>query len=187
MNMTEDAIPNTLEFPPRLAPLIASLHRVKAQQPAFPFETVLLNRLLHFAQRQLESELATVLAVEGLLISHWMVLAMLYGSEDFRRRPQELSNAIGQSGPNTTKTTTFLMDKGWVTRTPDPNNKRSCWMVLSTTGRKQVEILMPKIWARYEQSLSTLNNAEKAQMTALLMKLFDAGPATPCEPAPSTK
>lgn len=166
-------------YPPRLDSLITSLSRVSARQENFPFDTVLLNRLIHLAQRQLEAELSQVLAQKGLLVSHWMVLALLFGGDAFKRRPQELSMAIGQSGPNTTKTTTFLIERGWVLRVPDPDNKRSCWMVLTPEGQALVKRLMPVIWARYEASLSPLSPAEKNTMIELLLKLFAAGSEAP--------
>ena len=163
-------------IPPELDPLVTSLKRVKALQPSFPMDTVLLNRLIHFAHRQLEQQTSELLASEGLLISHWMVLAMLYGGNEFRRRPQELSAAIGQSGPNTTKTTTFLMDKGWVLRIADSDNKRSCWMQLSPQGKDVVEALLPRVWTRYEHSLSALSEQEQGMLSALLIKLFAGKP-----------
>ena len=165
--------------PPQLEPLLQSLNRVKKLQPDFPLQTVMLNRMLHFTQRRVEHHTSTVLAKEGLLVSHWMVLAMLYGGDSFRRRPQELSMTIGQSGPNTTKTTTFLIEKGWVVRIPDPESKRSCWMQLTSKGRHQVEKLMPEVWGVYEDCFAVLNKKERADLNQLLIKVF-VGVSEPC-------
>ena len=162
----------TSTLPEQLNPLLESLQRAKALQPGFPLETVLLHRLLHFAQKRLEQQAAEQLDSEGLLVSHWMVLAMLYGSAEFRRRPQELSQVIGHSSPNTTKTTSFLIKKGWVRRTADPDNLRSCWMELTPEGRQQVERILPGIWSVYEHGLAPLKADERTMLTQLLAKLL---------------
>lgn len=156
-----------------------SLQVVKSRQPAFPISDVLLCRLIHFSNKTMEQIAADTLAPEGLLLSHWMVIAMLYGSADFRRRPQELSMAIGHSGPNTTKTTVFLIEKGWVTRIPDLENRRSCWMELTPAGRTQVEHLLPKMWNAYLLALSPLSDSEKETLTRLMNKML-TGKKLPC-------
>ncbi len=164
---------------PAIDRLKQSLMLIQSRQPDFPLADVMLSRMIHFTHRSMEQMASDLLAPRGLLLSHWMVLAMLYGSADFRRRPQELSTAIGQSGPNTTKTTLFLINRGWLLRVPDPDNRRSCWMELSETGKTLVKDILPTMWSGYQQELSPLDEQERGQLAALLSKLL-IGKKLPC-------
>jgi MarR family 2-MHQ and catechol resistance regulon transcriptional repressor len=70
---------------------------------------------------------------------------------------------------------TYLVDrlvaKGLVTREPSPDDRRARYAVLTAEGKQLIAQIFPAHAAFLEEMLSTLNEREQGEATALLRKL----------------
>lgn len=85
-------------------------------------------------------------------------------AEKLNIRPQSLSEALSK-----------MEERGWIRRCPNPQDKRGTLVYLTEEGRAQEERLAEKRRCTADALLSTLNDAEKETLAALLEKILESG------------
>ncbi len=77
----------------------------------------------------------TIVATEGLTTPDYLVLAVLRRSPAERTSPTRICEVLGRSTGGMTLTLDRLEAAGWLTRTPDPSDRRRVVVELTDTGR----------------------------------------------------
>ncbi|TQM15144.1 MarR family winged helix-turn-helix transcriptional regulator [Pseudonocardia kunmingensis] len=93
-----------------------------------------------------------------------------------------LARAIGRSGAAISKTLAKLDQRGYVTRTPNPADRRAALVELTEVGAQVVDSLFPRQLALEAAALSTLTAEQRAEITAALTTLSDALRAAAANP-----
>ncbi|SMB90426.1 MarR family winged helix-turn-helix transcriptional regulator [Deinococcus hopiensis] len=115
---------------------------------------------------------ATALPV-GLNHSSRDVLFTLHRSAGPDGLPaSELANLLAVSPASVTGRVDRLEARGWVTRTLDPEDRRSWRIALTDAGRALVREHLPTHLAHERALLAVLNEAEVRQLETLLLRLI---------------
>lgn len=98
----------------------------------------------------------------------------------------ELAARLGVEQPTVTRTLGRIDDRGWVVRTPDPDDGRRVLLSLTDAGR-DVLARAGEAWTRLEaETTATLTREEAALLRDLLVRvrsgLLEAGGSGPCDP-----
>ncbi|MDE2040204.1 MAG: MarR family transcriptional regulator [Elusimicrobia bacterium] len=87
------------------------------------------------------------------------------------KAPADIAQAIGVSRATVTGLLNRLEADRMIRRKPSPSDRRSLTVRLSPGARRLIAALLPRRARRVSRLLSTLSDADKKQMTALLAKI----------------
>ncbi|RME47642.1 MAG: MarR family transcriptional regulator [Chloroflexi bacterium] len=107
-------------------------------------------------------------ATAGFQVSHYRVLGML------SKRPftlSELASCQAVALPTMSRTVSTLVERGWVMRTEDPEDRRRVQLSATAEGRSVLKQLHAESLARLAERLSGLTPAEQEQVLAGLQVL----------------
>lgn len=153
------------------------LRRVQARVPGFPFEKMLLVRMAYHLQKNLRDRSNAALRQYELGDTHYMVLAILYGSVDETSTASELSEACNEKPANLTRVCDELAAKSLVRRGPKPGDRRAVMITLSEEGRAMIERLLPEVSAATTAAFAGFTPAELetlASLNARVLRNLDA-------------
>lgn len=111
----------------------------------------------------------TALAHEGLKVRSYSVLALAAG--DARPTQRELSEFLRLDPSQIVALVDGLQRRGWVTREPDPQDRRVNVVVATDAGRAACERARTRIEAHQHEHFSVLDPDELAQLTSLMRRL----------------
>lgn len=136
--------------------------------------------------REIERRLEPVYAAGGLEPGWYDVLATLRrAGPPYRLRPTDFAAALMLTSSGTTKRLDRLEAAGYVTREPDPGDRRGVLITLTSQGRTLVDSAAAKHLANERRILSGLSAAEQRQLASLLRKLsLTLPPQDKDEPGP---
>lgn len=117
------------------------------------------------------SLVGAALASAGSRRDHYKVLAALdeYGPAS----QATLGRRCGIDRSDMVATTNELAERGFVERTPDPDDRRRNVVTLTPEGRRQLQELDRLVTAAQDELLAPLSPAERTQLVALLTRLVD--------------
>jgi DNA-binding MarR family transcriptional regulator len=121
-----------------------------------------LNNVALEERSALHGRTATESAVLGALLLGNSVL-----------KPSVLATAIVQSPGGLTKTLRRLEKSGLIKRQPDPADRRTLVVVLTTKGRRAADLSHAETNKYYEDLLCDLSEDEQATLSSLVFKLLD--------------
>ena len=87
--------------------------------------------------------------------------------------PTVLKTVVIQSPGGVTKTLGRLERAGYVRRVADPDDRRALLVELTARGRRAALRAVEAVDAYYEELLTDLDGAERAQLASLLRKVLD--------------
>lgn len=135
--------------------------------------------------REIERRLEPVYAASGLEPGWYDVLAALRrAGPPYRLRPTDFAAALMLTSSGTTKRLDRLEAAGYVTREPDPGDRRGVLIALTPEGRAVVDRAAVSHLANERRILSGLSAAEQRQLAGLLRKLSITLPAQGNEEPP---
>lgn len=149
------------------------IDRVAQRRPDLPRNHVVLNRLFFFVFRELDDVYSRHLAQFGLSNASLLALAILYGSEDNRINPCELSDALIASRTNVTRLTDELVNSGWVERQPSTEDRRKVELSLTASGREMAEKVLPTVWRLASSQWADFSEQEQVDFDRLLRKMLN--------------
>lgn len=149
------------------------LKRVKARMPGFALEPMRLARMIYLVQKKLRDQMNTALHAYDLAESSYMVLAILYGSQDESSSATALSEACKEKPANLTRICDELMARGLITRQPKPGDRRAVMIVLTEEGRTLVEEILPKVSAQAEAAFAAVDASGLRQMAELNLQVLE--------------
>jgi DNA-binding MarR family transcriptional regulator len=85
-----------------------------------------------------------------------------------------LARTLGRSGAAISKTLAKLDQRGYVTRVPNPADRRAALVRLTDEGTQVVDALFPRQLALEAAALSALSAEQRAEIAAALTTLRDA-------------
>jgi DNA-binding MarR family transcriptional regulator len=130
-----------------------------------------VGRISRLAQL-LQHELERVFERHGLNGGEFDVLASLRrAGPPYRLTPTELSNALIVTSGGMTKRLTALERRGLIRREPDPRDRRSTQVSLTSAGKRLVETVVPEHVANETSLLSGLTARQRAELAKLLEAL----------------
>jgi DNA-binding MarR family transcriptional regulator len=122
--------------------------------------------------REIERRLEPVYAASGLEPGWYDVLATLRrAGPPYRLRPTDFAAALMLTSSGTTKRLDRLEAAGYVTREPDPGDRRGVLIALTPEGRAVVDRAAVSHLANERRILSGLSAAEQRELAGLLRKL----------------
>jgi MarR family transcriptional regulator, negative regulator of the multidrug operon emrRAB len=148
------------------------LRRVQARIPGFPFEKMLLVRMAYHLQKNLRDRSNAALRKYELGDTHYMVLAILYGSVDETSTATELSEACNEKPANLTRVCDELAAKSLIRRNPKPGDRRAVMISLSEQGRALIERILPEVSADATAVYADFTPDELAQLASLTARVL---------------
>jgi DNA-binding MarR family transcriptional regulator len=85
--------------------------------------------------------------------------------------PAQLANYAGVSRATLTGLLHTLEKDEWILRRPSPDDKRSVRILLSSSGERRLNAILPDHFARFSQALATLSLYERLSFLQLLTKV----------------
>jgi DNA-binding MarR family transcriptional regulator len=122
--------------------------------------------------REIERRLEPVYAASGLEPGWYDVLATLRRTgPPYRLRPTDFAATLMLTSSGTTKRLDRLEAAGYITREPDPSDRRGVLITLTPQGSSLVDEASVKHMANERHILAGLTAAEQRQLADLLRKL----------------
>jgi DNA-binding MarR family transcriptional regulator len=118
----------------------------------------------------------TIAAAEGVATADYLVLAVLRRSPGHRTSPTRICEVLGRSTGGMTLTLDRLESAGWLTRAPDPTDRRRVVVELTDTGRELSARVNDALHAwEHGLGLGRAGRAEVLHSVDELLELFDTG------------
>lgn len=144
------------------------LKNIHARMPEFPEEMMRLMRLTYHVQKRMKDLSNAALRKYDLVDASYMVLAVLYGSDDETSTASTLGEACMEKPANLTRVCNDLETQGLITRGNRPGDRRCVMISLTDSGRTLIEQVMPEVWARTTRAY----DGYSAEDRKLLEQLF---------------
>jgi MarR family transcriptional repressor of emrRAB len=121
------------------------LKNIHTRIPEFPEDLVRLLRMTYHVQKRMKDLANSVLRKYDLVDASYMVLAVLYGSENETSTASNLGEACMEA-------------QGLITRGNRPGDRRCVMITLTETGRNLIEQVMPEVWSRTTRAYEGYNS-----------------------------
>lgn len=133
-----------------------------------PSPLAVVGRVIVLAQH-LERSVANALSIHGLTLGQFDILATLrrQGPKGGLTPTQLLGNVMLSSGGMTSRLDT-LERQEWITRRPDPSDRRGVIIDLTPKGRKLIDAATATRFDNATQSMPELSPGEREQLETLL-------------------
>ena len=123
----------------------------------------------------MNERLARMLAPYQLSNVGYFAMMMLYSRPENLANPSELCDATGETRGNMTRICDELVEKGWMQRVPNPDDRRRVDLSLSKSGMKLLNDIVPKLGQKSADFYKTnFSKAEKATLQQLLGQFAEA-------------
>ncbi|WP_294290322.1 MarR family winged helix-turn-helix transcriptional regulator [uncultured Sphingomonas sp.] len=129
-------------------------------------------RLSIASNRVSDAVAGTYRALFGLRISEWRLVAVLAESEGLSQ--QALGTRTQMDKVTVSRAAIALVDRGLVTRTPNPGDQRSHILALTPAGRALYAEVAPKALEIERRLFGAFDATELAQLRSMLARIEDA-------------
>ena len=148
-------------------------HRISQRLPEMRVQESILCRAAVILGRDLTSRLDQLLAPAGLAELEFRLLLNLFarGGTAF---PGELCPALAQSPANLTRISDLLVERGLITRAPDPDDRRKLALSLTPAGEQLAKELAPQLTSYMTRLYRGLSDADRIQFMEYLKRLVGA-------------
>ncbi|WBS04434.1 MarR family transcriptional regulator [Pseudoduganella sp. SL102] len=136
------------------------LKTIRERIPAFPEDLMRLLRMTYHVQKRMKDLSNAVLRKYDLVDASYMVLAVLYGSENETSTASTLGEACMEKPANLTRVCNDLEAQGLITRGNRPGDRRCVMISLTDQGRSLIEQVMPEVWGRTTRAYEGLTAEE---------------------------
>ena len=109
------------------------------------------------------------------------VLAVLDGA-DRPLTPSQISERLLIASATMTSTLDLLEHRGWIRRTPNPDDRRSVLVQIAAEGQAAADQLLPGIREIERRTMSGLTESEQAQLLDLLARILQRSAEIAAEP-----
>ena len=148
-------------------------HRISQRLPEMRVQESILCRAAVILGRDLTSRLDQLLAPAGLAELEFRLLLNLFarGGTAF---PGELCPALAQSPANLTRISDLMVERGLITRTPDPEDRRKLALSLTPAGEQLAKELAPQLTSYMTRLYRDFSDADRIQFMEYLKRLVGA-------------
>ena len=144
------------------------LKNIHARIPEFPEDLMRLLRMTYHVQKRIKDLSNAALRKHDLVDTSYMVLAVLYGSENETSTASTLGEACMEKPANLTRVCNDLEARELIHRGTRPGDRRSVMISLTDKGRALIETALPDVYAE----TSTLYEGFTEEELQVLDKLY---------------
>jgi DNA-binding MarR family transcriptional regulator len=130
-----------------------------------------LNRITYLSTRARQHD--RLMALAGVPLDRAAVALLRQIADSEPLRPGELANRLGVEASHVTRTVQQLQKSGYVTRVPDPDDRRAQRIELTETGRKAVDRIRDAGARGMQMALSGWSAEELQQLATLFHRMVD--------------
>jgi MarR family transcriptional regulator, negative regulator of the multidrug operon emrRAB len=149
------------------------LKNIHARIPEFPEELMRLLRMSYHVQKRIKDLSNAALRKYDLVDASYMVLAVLYGSENETSTASTLGEACMEKPANLTRVCNDLESQGLISRGNRPGDRRCVMITLTDAGRALAEKVLPEVWTSTTRAYDGYSAADIAALEALLTRQLD--------------
>lgn len=146
------------------------LKNIHARVPDFPEDLMRLMRMTYHIQKRMKDLTNAALRKYELVDASYMVLAVLYGSEDEMSTASTLGEACMEKPANLTRVCNDLEAQGLITRGNRPGDRRCVMIALTDAGRELVAKVLPEVWQATTRAYDGYSAEEVAQLEGLFKR-----------------
>jgi MarR family transcriptional repressor of emrRAB len=131
--------------------------------------------LMRSCNVMMTERLGRLLEPHGLTSLGYITMMALYSRPENLANPSELSDVTGETRGNMTRICDDLVDKGWMRRVPNPEDRRRVDLSLTESGMALLNSVAPQLRRNADDFYKrTFNKAEKATLQQLLTQFAAA-------------
>ena len=131
--------------------------------------------LMRTCNVMMHERLGSLLEPHGLTPLGYMTMMALYSRVENLANPSELSDATGETRGNMTRICDDLVEKGWMKRVPNAEDRRRVDISLTDSGMTLLNKLAPQLRKNADDFYQrTFTKTEKATLQQLLTKFSEA-------------
>lgn len=160
----------TAPEPISLSALEDALAGVVAKGPSLNPDLVLLGNLIHLLQAKTKTSIDEYLKNYDLSISSWYGLLAIYSRPNNELQPSEMSEILNLSRTSITRLSDEMVEKGWIIRYSQPEDRRKIILKLTNTAEKLLQETLPTVSEIRAQVWGGLTQEELHQLKVLLRK-----------------
>jgi len=149
------------------------LKNISSRMPAFPEDQIRLLRMTHHVQKRVKDLANAVLRKYELVEASYIVLAVLYGSDNETSTASALGEACMEKPANLTRVCNDLEAQGLISRGNRPGDRRCVMISLTDSGRSLIEQVMPEVWARTTRAYEDFSSEEIRAQEALFARQLE--------------
>lgn len=138
--------------------------------PEFPEDLMRVLRMTYHIQKRMKDLSNAALRKYDLVDASYMVLAVLYGSEDETSTASTLGEACMEKPANLTRVCNDLEAQGLITRGNRPGDRRCVMIKLTDTGRALVEKVLPEVYGTTTRAYDGYSPVELKLLEDLLRR-----------------
>jgi MarR family transcriptional repressor of emrRAB len=146
------------------------MQQIKTRMPDFPLEMMRLLRMTYHIQKNMRDATNAALKEHDLHDGSYIVLAVLYGSEDETSTASVLGKACHEKPANLTRVCNDLETRGLITRGTRPGDRRSVTITLTDAGRTLIKTSLPDVWNKMAHTYDGFSAAELKQLEAMYVR-----------------
>jgi MarR family transcriptional repressor of emrRAB len=146
------------------------MKQIKHRIPEFPLEMMRLLRMTYHIQKNMRDLTNAALKEHDLHDGSYIVLAVLYGSEDETSTASSLGQACHEKPANLTRVCNELEARGLITRGARPGDRRSVMITLTDAGRELIEASLPSVWNKTVCTYDGFTDTELKQLEAMYVR-----------------
>ena len=144
------------------------------EAPASPEVTEIeraLTRITYLSTRARQHD--RLMALAGVPLDRAAVALLRQVADSDPLRPGELAHRLGVEASHVTRTVQQLQKSGYVTRVPDPDDRRAQRIELTEAGRKAVSSVRDAGARGMQMALSEWSTDELQQLATLFHRMVD--------------
>lgn len=149
------------------------LQNIHARMPDFPEDMMRLLRMTYHIQKRMKDLSNAALRKYDLVDASYMVLAVLYGSDDETSTASTLGEACMEKPANLTRVCNDLETQGLIVRGNRPGDRRCVMISLTDAGRDLVAQVLPEVWRSTMRAYQGYSADELKQLESLLKRQLD--------------
>jgi MarR family transcriptional regulator, negative regulator of the multidrug operon emrRAB len=146
------------------------LKNIHARVPDFPEDLMRLMRMTYHIQKRMKDLTNAALRKYDLVDASYMVLAVLYGSDDEMSTASTLGEACMEKPANLTRVCNDLEAQGLITRGNRPGDRRCVVIALTDAGRELVAKVLPEVWQSTTRAYDGYSPEEVSQLESLFKR-----------------
>lgn len=134
-----------------------------------------IHILMRSCNVMMGERLGGLLAPHGLSALGYITMMALYSRPENLANPSELSEATGETRGNMTRICDELVDKGWMRRVPNVDDRRRVDLSLTDSGMALLDEVAPRLRRNADDFYKrTFTKSEKAALLQLLTQFSEA-------------
>ena len=149
------------------------LKKIRTRIPEFPEDLMRLMRMTFHIQKRMKDLSNAALRKYDLVDASYMVLAVLYGSEDETSTASALGEACMEKPANLTRVCNDLEAQGLIVRGSRPGDRRNVMITLTDGGRALIAQVLPEVWSSTTRAYDGYSAADVKLLEDLFKRQLD--------------